>query len=228
MNVSRVVFIASAILKPQCSSTYCGASFFIMKTNVVMIRQMGEFQVKQRTVDGFFNATSLLSQWNIEHNQQKQMVHFTDNKSTRQFIDEIMKQELKERDSVLLQTRGKNGGTWMHPLLFIDFAMWINPTFKYHVLKFVYDQLIEFRHYSGDSYKKMCDALYPIVGKEVFARFITEQSLKIKNACKVDNWQQATEQQLKLRDKIHNTAALIADYVNPAKVIDEAILKSLN
>ena len=41
---------------------------------------------------------------------------------------------------VYLKTRGKyNGGTWMHPMLFIDFAMWINPSFKYDVLKFVYD-----------------------------------------------------------------------------------------
>lgn len=31
-----------------------------MKTNQIMIRQMGEFSVKQRTKDGFFNATELL------------------------------------------------------------------------------------------------------------------------------------------------------------------------
>lgn len=35
-----------------------------MKTNQVMIRPMGQFKVEQRTKDGFFNATSLLKQWN--------------------------------------------------------------------------------------------------------------------------------------------------------------------
>lgn len=34
----------------------------------------------------------------------------------------------------------------MHPLLFIDFAMWLNPAFKVKVLKFVYDELIKFRN----------------------------------------------------------------------------------
>lgn len=49
--------------------------------------------------------------------------------------------ESKERNSVVLQSRGNNVGTIMHPLLFIDFAMWLNPAFKYDVLKFVYDEL---------------------------------------------------------------------------------------
>lgn len=43
----------------------------------------------------------------------------------------------------------------MHPLLFIDFAMWLNPAFKVKVLKFVYDQLIQYRNDAGDTYKEM-------------------------------------------------------------------------
>ena len=35
-----------------------------MKTNQNMIRKMGNFDVIQRTKDGFFNATTLLKQWN--------------------------------------------------------------------------------------------------------------------------------------------------------------------
>lgn len=27
--------------------------------------------------------------------------------------------------------KGDNAGAWMHPILFVDFAMWINPKFKY-------------------------------------------------------------------------------------------------
>jgi hypothetical protein len=47
----------------------------------------------------------------------------------------------------------------MHPYLFIDFAMWLNPKFKLEVIKFVYDQLIKFRHDAGDNYRKLCNAL---------------------------------------------------------------------
>lgn len=90
-----------------------------MKTNQIMIRPMGEFKVIQRTKDAFFNATDLLNQWNGFSGQQKQMVHYTDNSSTKEFIKALISEEMfKERNSVLIQSRGKNGGTWMHPLLF--------------------------------------------------------------------------------------------------------------
>lgn len=89
---------------------------------------MGNFQVSQRTKDGMFNATELLNQWNISNGMQKQTVHYFENSATDEFIRALMSEELlKERNSVYLKSRGKYGGTWMHPLLFIDFAMWLNP-----------------------------------------------------------------------------------------------------
>jgi hypothetical protein len=196
-----------------------------MKTNVVMLRKMGQFEVQQRTKDGYFNATDLLGQWNEFSGMQKQMVHFTENQTTKVFISEIMKQETKERDSVLLTVRGKSGGTWMHPLLFVDFAMWLNPTFKYHVLKFVADNLIQFRKDSGDSYRALCDALYPLIPKERFTDFIQKEAGKIKKACGVTDWQTATTEQLALRQKIEETAITIADLLPPAKVVEVAIKK---
>jgi hypothetical protein len=131
-----------------------------MKTSVNMIRKMGNFEVTQRTKDSMFCATDLIKQWNKHSGMQKQMVHFMENKSTIEFIETLMDQdETKERNYVVMQTRGKNGGTWMHPFLFIDFAMWINPKFKLDVIKFVYDQLIEFRHDAGDMYIGLTNAL---------------------------------------------------------------------
>jgi hypothetical protein len=47
----------------------------------------------------------------------------------------------------------------MHPYLFIDFSMWLNPKFKYDVIKFVHDQLIQFRHSAGDNYKGLTSAI---------------------------------------------------------------------
>lgn len=41
-----------------------------------MIRQMGEFSVKQRTKDGFFNATELLKQWNRVSGMKKEVTKF--------------------------------------------------------------------------------------------------------------------------------------------------------
>lgn len=125
-----------------------------------MIRKMGSFDVRQRTCDGMFNATELINQWNKKSGMQKQMVHFMENKSTIEFIELLVSEsDTKERNSVVLQSRGKNGGTWMHPYLFIDFSMWINPRFKLDVIRFVYDQLIEFRHSAGDNYKGLTSAV---------------------------------------------------------------------
>ena len=52
--------------------------------------------------------------------------------------------------------------------LFIDFAMWINPSFKYDVIKFVYDEMIKFRNLAGDAYPSMCRAVRSIMPEPIF------------------------------------------------------------
>ena len=169
-----------------------------MKTNQNMIRKMGNFEVIQRTKDGFFNATALLKQWNnaVENqkvlntqnsgylknsteNQQvlntqnfpyvkkKDIDDFFLNKSTQEYIQVIIQKEnLNTEASVYLKSRGKySGGTWMHPMLFIDFAMWLNPYFKYDVLRFVSDEMIKYRNLAGDSYKTLASHVATIVPK---------------------------------------------------------------
>lgn len=135
-----------------------------MKTSVTLTRKMGEFDVLQRTSDGMFNATELLKQWNKSKGMKKEIGDYFDNNSSKEFINTIIEKEnLNKGNSPYLTTRGKNGGTWMHPLLFIDFAMWINPSFKYDVLKFVYDQLIKYRNDAGDAYNEMASSIKKIV-----------------------------------------------------------------
>lgn len=148
-----------------------------MKTNQVMIRQMASFRVEQRTKDGFFNATSLIKQWNEEKAMKKEIKDYLENKSTEEFIKALIVEEnLNKGNYPYLSSRGKNGGTWMHPLLFIDFAMWLNPSFKVKVLKFVQDEMIKFRHLAGESYPEMCKAVDSII----------EDKNKLKDAiCKI-------------------------------------------
>jgi len=124
-----------------------------MKTNQNMIRRMGAFEVTQRTKDEMFNATALLKQWNKHSGAKKEIASFFKMNSTEEYIEAIKKDNMAI--SPYLKTRGKNGGTWMHPYLFIDFAMWLNPTFKLDVIKFVYDQLINSRHKAGDNYREL-------------------------------------------------------------------------
>lgn len=149
-----------------------------MKTNQVLTRPMGDFKVLQRTSDGMFNATELLKQWNINSCMHKEMKHYFENKSTNEFIKALMLEEnLHGRNSAYVKSkasRGDNAGTWMHPLLFIDFAMWINPSFKVKVLRFVYDQLVKYRIEAGDAYIEMCNAVSTIIPKHLLQQKIKD------------------------------------------------------
>ena len=120
---------------------------------------MGDFEVKQRTKDGMFNATELLKQWNKGNpkNRKEKVQLFFNNKGTKDFIN-VLEEDLNGQKITHLNSRGKNGGTWMHPFLFIKFAMWLNPKFELTVIKFVYDQLIKFRHDAGDNYRLLASS----------------------------------------------------------------------
>lgn len=140
-----------------------------MKTNKTMIRPMGEFKVLQRTNDGYFNATDLLRQWNKNSGMNKELPSYFKMKSTDELIEEMKKDSdfLNTAKSPYLKSRGRhNGGTWMHPLLFIDFAMWINPKFKLTVLRFIQDELIKYRHEAGDKCKEMCSSILSLDGSD--------------------------------------------------------------
>lgn len=130
-----------------------------------MKRPMGEFVVEQRTKDAMFNATTLLKQWNTQDGvSQRKLDNYFNSPKTQEFVKTIMEREnLNTPKMVYLKTKGKYGGTWMHPLMFIDFAMWINPVFKYDVLKFVSDQMLYYRNESGDAYRKLSSAVSRIV-----------------------------------------------------------------
>ena len=192
-----------------------------MKTNNVILRPMGQFQVQQRTKDGMFNATVLLKQWNEYSGQQKKMIHYFENSATKEFIDTLFEREnFTERNSVYVKSRAREdrgGGTWMHPFLFIDFAMWINPSFKYEVIKFVYDQMIKYRNEAGDAYKELSAAIYTIVDKSQMPSRMAEVSKGInyvvfgehRNMIRNDK---GTEQdQRKLYEMERKVASLIND-----------------
>lgn len=146
-----------------------------MKTNQIMTRPMGSFKVEQRTKDGMFNATNLLDQWNkmVEENvgnpifKKKAIADFFRLSQTKEFVEALVEEEnLPNEKTAYSIVRGKKGGTWMHPILFVKFAMWLNPRFEVKVIKFVHDQMIAFRKESGDAYRELGQAVTTIVKKD--------------------------------------------------------------
>lgn len=161
-----------------------------MKTNVVMKREIGNLPVYQRTKDGYFNATELLKCWNSAANLNtpnsgdlevpiKRLDKFLSNISTKEFVKVLSAKENILENKVYIASRGKNGGTWMHPLLFVDFAMWLNPEFKYDVLSFVRDKMIEYRDKAGDAYKKLSNEILKITNKDFMSLVMTRVSIAL-------------------------------------------------
>lgn len=196
-----------------------------MKTNQILTRQMGDFDVLQRTSDGFFNATTLLRQWNDNEGMKKSLDHYFENKSSNEFIDTIIeKEKLNTRKSVYLKTRGRNGGTWMHPILFIDFAMWINPAFRYDVLKFVYDQLVKYRNEAGNAYKEMAVQVASISKKNEAAKNISKVATALNHI--VYN---AHEKQIRNKRAEETTMReLLRLQIKVAELIKEGFIKNFN
>ena len=160
-----------------------------------MIRTIGDYIVVQRTSDGYFDGMELLRQWNSkEENPKRQMSKFLEQEQTKEFIKALVEDEshvannLHGDNQVFTKIKGritKNGKTpdkvWMNPLLFIEFAMWINPTFKVKVLRFVYDEMIKYRNDAGDAYKELSSSVSKIVPKA----FMRDAMKKIAEAL---NW----------------------------------------
>ena len=170
---------------------------------------MGQFQVIQRTKDGMFNATALIKQWNNNVNTQnsgclkeRQLDNFWKISNLDQLMSEIALNELNfksvdftELKNVLSKTsKGKDGGTWMHPILFVKFAMWLNPRFEYHVLKFVADQMIKYRNDAGDAYRELSSAVATIVPRN-------EMKAKMRKVGEAVNWVIFNAHEKMLRNK---------------------------
>ena len=173
---------------------------------------MGQFEVLQRTKDGMFNATALLNQWNRAAGMKKEMNDYLRLQSTHDFISALLSEfDFKDGNSPYLTSRGKySGGTWMTPLLFIDFAMWLNPKFKVQVLKFVYDELIKCRTAAGDNYNVLAKSIaslpdvdYPKVARALNSIVFNKHERDIRNT--------ATPQQLQDMDELQRKLAFSVD-----------------
>lgn len=199
-----------------------------METAVIMKRKLFDCDISQNSKTGFFSATDLVragNRWRMLNKLERfDMNDFFNLKSTKIFISALE----KEFGVVKISGRGRGIHTWIHPYLFIDMALAINPELKLKVYEWIYDSLIKYRNESGDSYKKMTGALWiSQSNKSLFTKEIVDIANRIKIECNVDNWQEATEEQLKLRDKIHEYIAVFSDIIRERNnLLDVAIKKA--
>lgn len=184
-----------------------------MRTNQVMQtidRELSGVIVRQRTCDSFF-ALSDISRVVIKNTPNSASIKRVDSYFLLNSSKELLTELQKEIGTApYIKGRGKHT-SWVHPYLAIDILLWGNPKFKIEVYKWLWDFLIENRIRSGDSYSKMCGVLYSVSSdKTNFHKNIQNLAKIIKDTIGVGDWNQATSEQLELREYAHNMIADLA------------------
>jgi len=185
-----------------------------MTTEVVMQRELFGEPIAQKSKSEFFSATDLVRAGNkfrrmnglVDFN----FTQFLSGKQVKEFVQAL--ESKYDQRCVIKGGKGAGSVTWVHPLLFIDIALAISPQLKIEVYEWLYDHLLRYRNDSGDSYKEMSTALYGLsTNKSTFGKSMQNVALQIQEAVGVSDWQLATQEQLRLRDKIHSSIKLLCN-----------------
>ena len=199
-----------------------------MQTEVIMQRELFGMTIAQKSKSEFFSATDLVragNKWRMSNGLSAfDLTAYFRQKGTQEFITELEQKFGK----VKISGNGRGNHSWVHPFLFIDIALAISPKLKIETYEWLFDNLIRYRNDSGDSYKKMCGALFAnSKNKSTFHLNIPKLADFIKVECAVKDWQTATEEQLRHRDRIHENIALLSDVLQDNdKAIEYGILKA--
>lgn len=199
-----------------------------MKTEVIMKREIFGKEVSQKSKSEFFSATDLVAAgnfWRISNGlspfDQKKWFQ---RKDVKEFISSLESRYGK----VKISGKGRGHHTWVHPFVFIDMALAISPDLKIEVYAWLYDHLLKYRNDSGDSYKKMAGSLYDNqTNKYNFPEYMRSVAEEIKVQCGVKEWQEATENQLKIRDRIHENISLLCDIIPNNEAVRLGIKKAV-
>lgn len=189
-----------------------------MKTEVILSRPFMGSSIEQKSKTGLFSATDLVKIANIKRREIDKsnfnLSGYLKQKSTIEFIQELQ----KDNQRVVVKGRGRNSKTWVHPLLFIDIALALDPKFKVEVYKWLYDELLKYRNDSGDSYKKMSGAIYEsLSNKREFHEFIKNVAKYIKEKCGVNDWNNCDTKKLHLRNTMHENISLLCGVLKSTK-----------
>lgn len=113
-----------------------------LELNQYIIHEFNHSPIKQRRVDGYFDATAMCKaagrRWSDYHRRE----------TTRSFINEILPVvqicTTAQNQEIIKTIQGGHPheqGTWIHPYLAINLAQWCSPQFAVQVTKWVFTLL---------------------------------------------------------------------------------------
>lgn len=209
-----------------------------MKTNQTMLIA---FDNKVLSVEHKTKMGSLTELWAIGNSIRKEkglteldMSHYLRSTETIEYVQAIEKDmnfksaqiaDLKSGESIANKTpiivtkRGRyGGGTWANIYILLDAAARMDADFKLKMMKILVEgKLLEWRDDSGDSFKALNIALDNMVerltGKRPSVALYQRVASYIKDKINPtgDNWNTATHEELKQRDKIESRLITILE-----------------
>ena len=198
-----------------------------METEVIMSRELFNREIRQKSKTEYFCASDLVNAgnaWRLANG--KKLFNYSQwlkSPNTQDFIKAL---EIDIGTKAIIKGKQKNSLSWIHPFLFIDLALAISPELKVEAYKWLYDNLLKYRNQSGDSYKKMCGALFITQSnKTLYQEELKKLANRIKVECGVNDWEHATEEQLTLRNRIHDNIALLSDIIKDRETLYNVSIK---
>jgi hypothetical protein len=97
----------------------------------ILSHKLDSIIVKQRVDDGYINLNQ------IAKASGKRLDNWIRLKETTSLLREFKESQDYQNLQPLVSTEGRNGGTWAHPDIAIQFAQWCNPSFALQVSRWV-------------------------------------------------------------------------------------------
>lgn len=93
--------------------------------------------VSQRKEDGYLHVTALAKAYESATGKRKDVGNWLVTERAQEYIQRLSDNTGIPVLSLVIQKRGKNGGTWIHPKLAIPFATWLSVEFEFLVSEIV-------------------------------------------------------------------------------------------
>ena len=128
---------------------------------------------------------------------------------------------------LIISKTGRYGGTWVHPLIALRFAAWLDPDLEVEIYtRFLEHKIIEKRVESSDTWNKLRYSYSRMIGQSFKFYHFVHIANAISEKLNCDDWDTADTGTLDKRTKIQDTLSFLID----SKVITtrEGVLRTIN